>query len=192
MRESQFETGSKEGAAQYWRSAMASMRQVRSLAGAGILAAAGMALKSLTIDITQLLRITFAFLPTALSGYLYGPVVAGFAGAVLDVLGYLIHPTGAYFPGFTLGAFLNGMLYGLWLWKRPVSLWRTGVACATSTVMMSFLLNPLWLTIMYGEAWLPMVLVRIPKNAIQLPVNIALLFLLLKLVEKQKHRLVRG
>lgn len=178
--------------AHYWRQAAASLKKVRTLAGAGILAAAGLALKSLTISIGQFMRIGFAFLPTALSGYLYGPLAAGFAGMVLDVLGYLVMPTGPYFFGFTLGAFINGLVYGCWLWNQPVRLWRVFAACLSSTVVISFLLNPLWLHILYGEAWLALILLRLPLNAISLPLNTGMLFLLLRVVEGQKHRIVKG
>lgn len=176
----------------YWRNASGKMKDMRSITGAGVLAAAGLALKTLTINVGQLFRVGFAFLATALSGYLYGPVVAGFAGAVLDVLGYFINPSGPYFFGFTLSAFSNGFIFGIILWNHKVSLLRTFSACLVSILVVSFLLNPIWLSMMYGEAWIALVIMRIPSNAMLLPINTGLLFMLLKLAEKQKGRLVKN
>lgn len=169
----------------YWRTATGEMKRIGSLAGAGVLAALGIVLKSLTITFGQLFRFGFSFLTTALSGFLYGPVVAGFMAMVVDVLGFLVNPTGPYFFGFTFNAFLGGFIYGCWLYRKKVTLWRCLAAAATHMVVISFLLNPLWLHIMYGEAWQGLVLMRIPANAVVLPVNTLVLYFLLRVVEKQ-------
>ena len=48
------------------------------------------------------MRVGFAFIALALAGMLYGPLAAGLVGAVGDILGMLLFPTGPYFPGFTI------------------------------------------------------------------------------------------
>ena len=45
---------------------------------------------------------------------MYGPLSAGVAYALGDLLGMMIFPNGSYFPGFTLTAFLTGVIYGLY------------------------------------------------------------------------------
>ena len=54
-------------------------------------------------------KIGFAFVPIAVTAMLYGPVTTGVTAAVADLIGALLFPSGAFFPGFTLTAFLNGM-----------------------------------------------------------------------------------
>lgn len=177
----------------YWRTTASQMRNLASLAGAGLLAAVSALLKGLfTIPLGSLSRISFSFLGTAVSGFLYGPVVSGFAGMVVDVIGYLLRPDGPYFFGFTFNMFVSGFLYGCWLYRRPVRLWRTFAACLTSIVVVSFLLNPLWLNLLYGDAFWALVWMRVPKNIILLPINTALLYPILRVVDKQKHHLARG
>ncbi|MGD9559692.1 MAG: folate family ECF transporter S component [Oscillospiraceae bacterium] len=176
----------------YWRAAARQLKQVRSLAAGGMLAALGTAIKALYIPIGQLLRISFTFLATALSGYLYGPLVAGLSAMVVDVLGYLIRPEGAYFFGFTFNAFLNGVIYGCFLWRRPVRLWRAGAACLTSIVLVSFLLNPLWLSMLYGQAWLGLVLLRVPTNLLLLPINTLLLYGMLQVTQRAHRGLAKS
>jgi len=61
---------------------------------------------------TPIVRIGFGFLPVAMMGILYGPLWAGIGYAAGDVLGMLIFPSAAYFPGFTLTAFLTGIIFG--------------------------------------------------------------------------------
>ena len=44
--------------------------------------------------------------------------------AVGDLLGMMIFPTGAYFPGFTLTAFITGLIFGLFLHGKEIT-WKT-------------------------------------------------------------------
>src|SRR5665647_1580567 len=62
---------------------------------------------------TPFIRIGFGFLPVAMLGIMYGPVWAGISYAIGDVLGMLIFPSGAFFPGFTLSAALTGIAFGI-------------------------------------------------------------------------------
>ena len=175
----------------YWKTAASELRHTRSLAGSGLLAAVGIALKALFIPLGPTLRISFSFLATGLSGFLYGPLVAGFTGLVVDIIGYLYNPGGPYFFGFTFNAFLSGFIYGLWLYRKPVSLGRTVGAIVTNNLLVHIILNSLWLKILYEKAWLVLVWSRIPKNLIMLPIEVALLYFLLKLVEKQKRHFIK-
>ena len=66
---------------------------------------------------TAILRIGFGFLPIAIIGMMYGPVSAGLAYVIGDILGMMIFPSGSFFPGFTLTAALTGAPYGVFLYK---------------------------------------------------------------------------
>ncbi|MDF2678515.1 MAG: hypothetical protein K0Q97_2867, partial [Bacillota bacterium] len=68
------------------------------------------------------MRIGFGFVPLAIAAMLLGPVKAGIVGAVADIIGAILFPTGAFFPGFTLTAFLKGVVYGLFLYKKQNNL----------------------------------------------------------------------
>lgn len=172
--------------AAYWKDATTQLKRVRTLAGAGLLAALGTVLKVFVVPLSQVLRISFAFLGLALGGYLYGPVVAGLIGFVVDLLGFLVGPPmGPYVPAFGLVAFVGGFIYGCWLYRKPVQLWRAFAAHATHTVVISFLLNPLLLRWMYGNAFWGLVVARIPLNAIMLPLGTALIYLLQKVLARQ-------
>lgn len=72
----------------------------------------------LSVDVAGIARIGFGFIPVAMVAIMYGPWFAGGAYALGDILGMLIFPKGAYFPGFTLTACLTGIIFGLILYKR--------------------------------------------------------------------------
>ena len=104
-----------------------------------------------------------------------------------DVAGYFLRPNGGFFPGFTLNEFLLGFLYGCWLYKKPVSLWRTFCACLSAVLVINLVLTPLWLNIMYGNAFVISGM-RLIKNAVKLPLDTALLYFLLKAVETHRKK----
>ena len=60
-------------------------------------------------------KIGFSFIPVAVAGMLFGPLGGAVVGALGDLVGAILFPIGAYFPGFTLTAFLTGLVYGLFL-----------------------------------------------------------------------------
>ena len=64
------------------------------------------------------LKIGFAFVPIAIAGMLLGPMGAGLTGVVADLIGATLFPSGAFFPGFTLTAFITAFGYGFFLQKK--------------------------------------------------------------------------
>ena len=165
---------------------------IRTVAVCGMLLALQLVLSMFTINITAILRVGFSYLPVAAVGMLFGPVAGGVFGVAGDILGYFIHPTGPYFPGFTLNAFLSGFVYGILLYRKPVSILRTFSAKALITFLVSMLLNPLWLSVLYGKAFFAVVSARIVTNLLLLPIEATVLHLLLKIIEKSRvTRLIR-
>ena len=100
---------------------------------------------------TPISQINFSFVPVVLAALLYGPLPAALVGAVGDVLGAVLFPAGAYFPGFTLTSALGGLIYGLFLYKKPAALWRSVSAVLIITVFLNMGLNTLWLWITMGD-----------------------------------------
>ena len=70
---------------------------------------------------TPIVRIGFGFLPLAMTSILYGPWVGGITAVIADLIGFTLFPTGTYFPGFTLTAFLTGFTYGILFHNKPKS-----------------------------------------------------------------------
>lgn len=169
-------------------SGLAELKKPRSLAVAAMLAALNLVLNQFTIPMSQYLEIGFDFLTVAATGYLCGPWVAGLSGFATDILGYLLRPNGPYFPGFTLSAVLLGIVYGLWYYGHPVKLGRVIGCKLTVTLLFNFLLTPLWLHVMYGQAFVVLSSIRIIKNVIKFPIDVALVLLVLKTCERYRGK----
>ena len=137
---------------------------------------------------TQFLRIGFGFLPVAVMGMLYGPLWAGIGYAIGDVLGMLIFPSGPYFPGFTLSAFLTVLVYGLLLYKKEVTWQRALIASLIISVFINLGLDTLWLSILYGKAYVPILVGRL----IKFPLAVAIQTVLIPVVYKFVVKRVRG
>jgi len=126
---------------------------------------------------TPTLRIGFGFLPVAVMAILYGPWWTGAAGIVGDLVGMTLMPKAAFFPGFTLTAFLAGMIYGLILYKKPITWKRTFVAVSAVNVICSLCLDTVWLSMMYGDSFLVLLPMRLVKAAIMIPLATAIIYL---------------
>ena len=105
------------------------------------------------------LKIGFAFVPIAMAGMLLGPIGAGLTGAVADIIGATLFPSGAFFPGFTLTAFITAFGYGFFLQKKQ-TMKNILAAVLFSEIVGTILLNTLWISILYGT---PFIAVMIPR-----------------------------
>lgn len=116
-------------------------------------------------------RIGFGFLPVAVTAIMFGPIKAGICYAIGDVLGMLIFPSGMYFPGFTLSAFITGVLYGLILHNREVTTKRAFLAALAVLCSITVVLNTLWLYIMMGQGFWALIPTRLAEAALMLVVQ---------------------
>ena len=129
------------------------------------------------------LKIGLAFVPVMLAGMLMGPVKAGIVGAVADFLGAIIFPIGAYFPGFTFGAFLKGVLYGALLYKKQ-SILNLTLTAVIDQLVLSLFVTSIWISILFGSPYWGVVYSRLvqvlPLTPIELVIGIVLAKSLIK------------
>lgn len=156
-----------------------------TLVSCGMLLALEVVLGMFTLNASPILKIGFSFLPVAVTGMLFGPVAAGSVGALGDIISCIIHPMGPYFPGFTVDAFLSGFLYGVFLYKKRITLIRSVLTQTLNTVLISLLLTPLWLSVLYSRAFWAVLSARVVTNLLLLPIDILLLYGLAKAIEKE-------
>lgn len=124
---------------------------------------------------TPIVRIGFGFLPVAMAGILFGPLWAGLAYTLGDVLGMLLFPAGTYFPGFTLSALLVGFTYGYFLYNKPITWKRVLIPVVIVTMIINLCLDTFWLYILMDKAVIAMLPARLLKCAIMLPVQLLLI-----------------
>jgi ECF transporter S component (folate family) len=122
-------------------------------------------------------RVNFSFLATAIASIVLGPFLGAINAAVADIVGYFLFPAGgAFFPGFTITAIVNATLFGLFLYKKPVTILRVALAVLCVSLIGDFLLNTVWLSILFQKAWFPLLITRILKTVLWYPVQVLVIY----------------
>jgi len=171
--------------------------KTRSIAYAGLLTAISIVLTRffsapVYIGGFYSIRLGLGGIPIILSGLLLGPWLGAATGALADLVGMILFPTGgAYFPGFTLSAALSGFIPGFFAAKYPItrSFFKLLGVIAISDVITSLLLNTLWLHITLGTPFLVLLLPRILSRAILVPFYSIVIYGLLKTFSAASIRL---
>lgn len=199
----------------YWRKC--AQLTTYKLCVMGVLVALQIILSRITaITMGNWLRVSFGFLPNAIAGYLLGPVGGVLVAWVSDALGTIL--TGqAINPGLSVTAALGGLLYGLCLYDRKVSVLRTMGCLLAVSLVCHFLLNTYFLAAagftavsdgadwptffrqlvmpIYGEgaklpAWIS-VCNRFIKQVVVYPVNVVMLYLMLRGLKRLPRSVIR-
>lgn len=134
------------------------------------------------------IKIGFSFVPIAVAAILFGPLQAGIVGALGDFLGAILFPIGPYFPGFTLTAFLVGVVLGLLLREKQTPI-RIITAVGINQLILGLLLNSCWISILYKSPFVPLLGTRIIQSAILLPVQFAVILFLSRTLIVYRKRL---
>ena len=124
---------------------------------------------------TPVMKIGLGFAAAALCAILYGPWWAAMVAALGDLVGALLFPTGAFFPGFTLTAACTGLIFGLCLYRRDKSLLWPILAAALNVLLVSYLANTAMITYISGTPYTTLLKARAVQLAVMLPVQGAVL-----------------
>lgn len=119
---------------------------------------------------TPIVKIGFSFVPLSMLAMLYGPFYAASGAAIADIIGAVLFPLGAYFPGYTLTAALTGLTYGLLLYQRPKSWWRILAAVLIVALLLNLGLNTVWIHMTTGKAYMVLLMPRIVKSLAMVPI----------------------
>lgn len=184
MPNSKLEAYSSPFSADYWREAVGELRKPRILAFSAMMIAACVALAQIpSIPTTDPnVRVTWGFLARAVCGMVCGPVNALVFGFAEDTISFLLHPTGPYFPGYSLTTMLGTMLYALFLYRArltPVSLTLRVFGAKLCTNILNVVLGSLWSAVLYGKGYIYYMVKSFWKNLVMLPVQTVMLVILL-------------
>ncbi len=162
----------------YWRSAAKQYTVLHVIAVVGVLIALDIAISTLFIPVGDNLRIKFDFLSRAVIGMVGGPFLALSSGMIADLLGYVLHPVGAFFPGYTLSAMLGALVYALFFYRSKINIIRIVLAKLTVNLFVNVLLGSVWSVIVGKYGYLYYFTSSVIKNAIMLPIECIMLYLL--------------
>lgn len=173
------------------KSSADSLKNVHVIAGTAMFCALAAALNMFAIPLSPQLRITFGFLAIAASCRMYGPVPNVIAAFILDFITYMINPTGGYFPGFALTAMVQALLYSWLYYQKPsLGILRICTGRILAVLIGNVLMNSLWLKMMYDLPFWSMLIPRIIKNALLLPLECFLLVIVMRMLQRIPARML--
>ena len=159
----------------YWKAAWGELKSLRRLVFAALICALCIVVGSLFITVGDNLRIKFTFFFTAVGSAVYGPVLGLLVGAISDILGYILFPSGAYFPGYTISSMLGALIYALFLYRKKVTVLRLFGAKFLVNYFVNVFLGSLWSQMLYGKGYLYYMTTSLIKNSLLLPIEVMLL-----------------
>lgn len=138
---------------------------------------------TLKIDFGSITQYGFSFIPSALSGIIFGPIYGFVGGVIADIISFFTFPSPyPFFAGYTLTSGLGPLLYALCLHKKlnkPLakqlhkytSIIRIFLVVLIITVFLNIGLGTLWISMMNGKSYIALLYPRLIKNVISLFLN---------------------
>lgn len=134
---------------------------------------------------TPILVISFSYIPIMLSAILLGPLYSTLIAGLGDLIGALLFPFGAYFPGFTITAALSGLVYGLLLYSKN-SKYFTGKNLIIRLIISSIIvlgiidlpIYSLMIHLLYSKAFMAVLIPRATLKACMLPIQVITIYFL--------------
>lgn len=168
-----------------WLSSLREFRSIRVVAFCGVMCALAVILSTVaTINLGPYMKIGLSGIPNQVVDYLFGPTVGALFSGSLEIIKFVLRPDGVYFPGFTVSAVLAGMIYGMVLYRRALTVARVCVAHLLVKLIVNLGCNTLWLVILYKKAVWAIFPARVMTNLIRLPGDVLVTYLLLKTIER--------
>jgi ECF transporter S component (folate family) len=127
---------------------------------------------------TAYLKLTFTFVPELIMGMLFGPFWTAVGASVADVAGMILFPKAAYFFGFTINAFVGGLIYGYFFYQKEVTWKRAATVVLLNTILITLILTPIWLAMMLNiplTSW-AIWSARLVKAIVMFPVQTVLIY----------------
>jgi ECF transporter S component (folate family) len=156
----------------YWRAAAGELKSLRRLVFAALCCALSIVVGALYVVVGDNLRVYFTFFITAVGCAVYGPVMGVLVAAVTDTLNFILFPSGPYFPGYLLSEMVAGLIYGLFLYRRKITVLRLFGAKFLVNYLVNVTMGSLWSQILYGKGYLYYLVKSLIKNSLLLPLEV--------------------
>lgn len=167
----------------YWKSAAKEFSSLRHICYAALLCAMAIILEWFQIPLSETLYISVSFVAVSICSMITGPLMAIPCGIIVDLVGYAIHPTGPFFPGYTLTAVLSAFVYALFLYRARASFARVAGAKGLVNLVINTFIGSIWRVVLYGSSpFLYYICSAGVKNILLFPLEVSLLCWLLGLL----------
>jgi len=139
-------------------------------------------LKSFFVITLPTYRFTFYDIPLMIAGIMYGPIIGGLSGLIVDWFNILMPNYATGFNLFTVSSMMWGIIPGLLLFgRKDLSLVRI-VNTVLITSIIAFSINSYQLYLFMGSGMLAELPFRVITLVIKLPIQVALIDILFKRV----------
>ena len=166
-------------------SSLSRLKETRVLTFCGMMGALAVILGYVaTIKFGPYIRIGFSGLPNQVVDYLFGPWIGAIFGGAMDIIKWFASGDGNFFPGFTITAMLGAVIYGLFIYNKPLKLQNVILSQVAVKILCNLVLNTLWLNLLYGQAIAAILPGRIVSNLVMLPIDSFIMYALLKVISK--------
>lgn len=162
------------------------LKKLKTLVITSLLIAIGIVLGQFSIQLTENVKIGISFIATQMTANLFGPVVGGIMGGVTDILKFIIKPTGTFLIGYTVSAILGPMIYGVMLYKKPISFGRILLSKTVVAILINLLLGSFWSYHYFGVAFWASIPAKLIQQVIQVPLQSILYYLVMKALKEAK------
>ncbi len=132
---------------------------------------------------TDSIKVTLTFVPAVIAAILYGPAGGATVWGLADLIGAILFPRGAYFPGFTVTAALKGACFGWFLYRKdPKFLLHILPSSFIANFVIGLAVDTLWISIISGsKTYWGFFVSRIPAFAALFIMNLVLIPVLIRL-----------
>ncbi len=159
-----------------------SLFTTQSLTRVAILISMSFLLKSFFVITLPTYRFTFYDIPLMIAGIMYGPIIGGLSGLIVDWFNILMPNYATGFNLFTVSSMMWGIIPGLLLFgRKDLSLVRI-VNTVLITSIIAFSINSYQLYLFMGSGMLAELPFRVITLVIKLPIQVALIDILFKRV----------
>lgn len=127
---------------------------------------------------TEVLVISFTFVPMMMAGIWLGPKYSTIIALLGDLIGAILFPFGPYFPGFTLSSAISGLVYGLLLHSKEREftskqlIIRLIISSLIVLGIVNILITSFWIHMLYGKAYFAIMASRVVTQVVMLPVQV--------------------
>ena len=162
------------------------LKKVKVIVITALLIAVGIVLGQFSVQVTETMKIGISFIATQMTANLFGPVVGGIMGGVTDILKFIIKPTGGFLIGYTISAILGPVIYGVMLYKKPISFWRILLSKSVVAILINLLLGTFWSYHYFGAAFLASIPAKLIQQVIQVPIQSVIYYVVMMALKKAK------
>lgn len=134
-------------------------------------------------------RFDLGFLPIALVAHLFGPIYSAAGYTIADIIGSLLSGY-APNPWLTLCQLLFGIIMGLCLYKRKITLPRIIICFTLAAVIIDFLAKSPVFVYLYAWDWGFTLWTRALNAAINLPIRIITFYFVYKALHRPMEKLL--